>query len=466
MISRIIAVLSILVIVAIGAFGCSSDSPTASDMPGVASTDKVIPADADIQSARLFFRVTETDRQTITLHAVTTNWQEASVTWTNFAEGYSAGTLRTMTFVVPGWYAVDVTAQVNSWFEGSSDNYGFYLRYREIGSVWSTIVASEAAANQPYLQVCYTSPDGSGCVDIDAHSDATVSSAEPNVNFGSASNLNVGGSTSIDSTFGALIKFELSANDVSYGAIGGVVFEDDNVNLLHDAGEADMSGITVNLYECDQAYLQSTTTAADGGYHFDSLEAGSYVIGFEAPEGYEFSAPPNGVTACLEVVAGEEILSVNAGLVTADPGCTHGKGYWMNHAGFGPQANKVIALVPIWLGDEDGLKSILVTDVKTAYDLLKQKKDARSNNGISMLYAHLLTVKLNIANRADPTDIADVIAEVDAFLADHNWEDWDTLESEKKQLIKKWHENLENYNEGVIGPGKCDDGDAETDTTG
>jgi hypothetical protein len=138
-------------------------------------------------------------------------------------------------------------------------------------------------------------------------------------------------------------------------------------------------------------------------------------------------------------------------------GCTRTIGYWKTHAGFGPQADVVTPLLPIDLGTSDGASTLHVTTALIAYRVLGQHYYGSPSNGITKLYAQLLGAKLNIENGADDTDIADVITAADNFLATHDQTSWTGLSSADKMMVLGWHDMLDNYNEGLIGPGHCDE---------
>jgi protocatechuate 3,4-dioxygenase beta subunit len=58
-------------------------------------------------------------------------------------------------------------------------------------------------------------------------------------------------------------------------------------NGTKDPDEAGLAGVPVSLYAADGVTLiASTTTGADGNYHFDGLVAGTYVVKITAPSGY------------------------------------------------------------------------------------------------------------------------------------------------------------------------------------
>lgn len=138
-------------------------------------------------------------------------------------------------------------------------------------------------------------------------------------------------------------------------------------------------------------------------------------------------------------------------------GCSHTIGYWKTHAGFGPQADVVTPLLPIWLGTAGGAKSLQVTTAAMAVDVLTMKVYGTNSNGITKLYGQMLGAKLSMADGADGGDIAATLAAADAFLATHNWNDWAGLSNAAKAMVLGWQSTLDNYNNGLIGPGHCDE---------
>ncbi|NCC35899.1 MAG: calcium-binding protein, partial [Chloroflexia bacterium] len=70
-------------------------------------------------------------------------------------------------------------------------------------------------------------------------------------------------------------------------SLGDRVWDDRNANGVQDEGELGIAGVTVTLYAADgTTVLRATTTDNDGLYRFDELEAGSYIIGFDLPDGF------------------------------------------------------------------------------------------------------------------------------------------------------------------------------------
>lgn len=69
-----------------------------------------------------------------------------------------------------------------------------------------------------------------------------------------------------------------------YGRLGDFVWIDANNNGIQDAGEAGIAGVTVTLSGAASA---TTTTDANGYYHFEHLAAGSYTVTVATPTGYQ-----------------------------------------------------------------------------------------------------------------------------------------------------------------------------------
>jgi len=259
------------------------------------------------------------------------------------------------------------------------------------------------------------------------------------------------------------------------GVVGDRVWYDADSNGIQDVGEIGLSSVVVNLTDCDNPpnILVTDTTHSDGYYRFDSLATNTYKVRFELPDNHLFS-PRNqgnndtldsdaftatGFTSCFNLSGDEVNMTVDAGMYLAHQGngCTRPPAYWKNHAGSGIQPDSISHLLPLWLGVPDSAGSIHVTTADIASDILRLHVYGHPNNGISWLYAQLLVAKLNISNGASDDDIAAIIDTVDTYLSVHNWQDWDELNHELRQMIHSWRVTLNSYNTGVIGPGLCDD---------
>jgi SdrD B-like domain len=256
-------------------------------------------------------------------------------------------------------------------------------------------------------------------------------------------------------------------------ALGDRIWQDLNMDGIQGdtLEEPGMPNIPIYLYTCSDSLIDSTKTDTMGYYSFDELVPGGYYVKFMLPDGYVFSPKDQGdndsvdsdvdpltwKTDCITLDSNEVDLTWDAGMYIPEPGCTRSKGYWKNHAGFGPQDDVVTALLPIWIGADSGGKSIAVTDSQIAYDILQQDIYGRPSNGITKLYAQLLAAKLNIADGAASVDIDSALVAADGFLANYDWNDWDSLDRETKQAVLTLQGIFDSYNNGYIGPGYCGD---------
>jgi len=216
------------------------------------------------------------------------------------------------------------------------------------------------------------------------------------------------------------------------------------------------------IYHSREAYINDPYLALT--YLLDGGEVTEYIIA-EA-DAYITEAEPElnfgGETVLFTGYAADNNLEKQSLLwfdIESRPeqeGCSFTIGYWKNHAGLKRQADMVTPLLPIWLGDDGGDKSLYVEDRDMAVDILKMNVYGHEDNGITKLYAQLLGTKLNIANGASDDDVADYIAEADEILAMYDWNDWDSLDEETQQHILYLKDMFDYYNNGLIGPGHCD----------
>lgn len=96
------------------------------------------------------------------------------------------------------------------------------------------------------------------------------------------------------------------------GSLGDKVWIDANKDGIQNDDEAGVQGITVKLYNCNQAELNSMVTDVNGNYKFENLTAGSYYVKFELPAGYVFTT----------IDAGNDLLDSDADAVTGKTICT------------------------------------------------------------------------------------------------------------------------------------------------
>lgn len=133
-------------------------------------------------------------------------------------------------------------------------------------------------------------------------------------------------------------------------------------------------------------------------------------------------------------------------------------GCWKIHAGLGPQPDVMTHLLPINLGTLGGSLAVTVLTAVQAVSILYfggSNGAIDASNGINRLDAQLLAAKLNIKNGADGSAVASAISEADAFLAIRNSMSWVTLSRTLRYQVNSWFAILDNYNNGIIGPGHC-----------
>ena len=128
-------------------------------------------------------------------------------------------------------------------------------------------------------------------------------------------------------------------------------------------------------------------------------------------------------------------------------GCTLTIGYWKNHEeAMGP-------LLPVRLGADGRPDTVWVTDIWQADDILNIPV---ASNGIYKLQAQLLAAKLNVANGASIRGVARTARrDADRLLGRYNPGEWDALSTELKSKINAVMSTLDDYNNGIIGPGHC-----------
>ncbi len=114
-------------------------------------------------------------------------------------------------------------------------------------------------------------------------------------------------------------------------SIGDFVWDDVNGNGVQDQGEVGLSGVTLNLLNCDGSLVETTITDADGLYAFDNLAEGGYQVEVELPVGSKLSPrfqgdraidsnlnPVNAKTGCMDIASGQHRNGIDVGLVLED----------------------------------------------------------------------------------------------------------------------------------------------------
>lgn len=122
-------------------------------------------------------------------------------------------------------------------------------------------------------------------------------------------------------------------------SVGDFVWVDLNTNGLQDIGEPGVTNNSVFLYDTSTNLVQFASTDTNGLYRFNDVAAGQYFVAFVKPAGYvSFTILTNGGntaidndsdfdarTAVFTVGGNETNLTIDAGLVIAQPSATFTK---------------------------------------------------------------------------------------------------------------------------------------------
>jgi hypothetical protein len=128
-------------------------------------------------------------------------------------------------------------------------------------------------------------------------------------------------------------------------------------------------------------------------------------------------------------------------------GCTYTQGYWKTHGPVGcltGNNTNVWPVTPLTLG------AVSYTDL----ELCSIFNTPAAGNGLISLAHQLIAAKLNVANGADATDVADAIAAADALIGDLVVPPVGTG-SLANSATSTLTGTLTSFNEGTIGPGHC-----------
>jgi hypothetical protein len=142
------------------------------------------------------------------------------------------------------------------------------------------------------------------------------------------------------------------------------------------------------------------------------------------------------------------VYSSNAVGTTIDNNCTYTQGYWKNH-------------LEDWPVNMLTLGTVNYTDA----ELLSILNTSAAGNGLLILAHQLIAAKLNVANGADPSAIAATIAAADALIG--------ALVippvgggSLAPAAVNALTQALDDWNNGITGPGHCDATPATPSTWG
>ena len=161
-------------------------------------------------------------------------------------------------------------------------------------------------------------------------------------------------------------------------SLGDFVWNDANANGIQDPGEVGIAGVTVTLKDALGNPIATTVTDASGHYYFTDLDPGTYSVAFTKPIGYVFSPqnqgvndaadsdvdPVMGMTSNVTLVAGENNLTLDAGLYAQAPNLASLGNFVWNDAdndGIQDAAEAGVAGVTVTLYAGDGVTVIATT---------------------------------------------------------------------------------------------------------
>jgi hypothetical protein len=164
-----------------------------------------IPVGATIDSAMFFINVTSAFDKEVTLHRITSSWEEMLVTWNNFGGSFDANVEGSFMPMGAGWYSADITGLVTGWIDEVYPNYGILLKESAPDTVQT--YSSREGGNSPYLIVWYTFNGNSEYDSTDAFTDSYIQLDSGDVNFGDATELISGWQDTVETQ--TLISFEI-----------------------------------------------------------------------------------------------------------------------------------------------------------------------------------------------------------------------------------------------------------------
>lgn len=158
------------------------------------------------------------------------------------------------------------------------------------------------------------------------------------------------------------------AETVASTSIGDLIWNDYNVNGLHDPGEPGLPGVTVWLLDLAGFPVPGvfpTVTDQDGYYTFSQVPAGGYYVMVEQPVGFEATYDLDGVDgffwAYVELFEGQSRDDVDFGF--AQLSSSVGDRVWMDVNGDGVQDLDEIGLAGVTVTLSDILGTVLATAV-------------------------------------------------------------------------------------------------------
>jgi hypothetical protein len=139
--------------------------------------------------------------------------------------------------------------------------------------------------------------------------------------------------------------------------------------------------------------------------------------------------------------------------VTIEDGCTYSQGYWKTHSEFGPAPyDEAWALLP------DGASTTFYLSGKTYYEIMWSPP---KGNAYYILAHQFIAAELNFLNGACHEDAQAAVAEATALFNMYTPAQIGSLKGNNplRQQFLALASLLDDYNNGMIGPGHCDGGE-------
>ena len=222
------------------------------------------------------------------------------------------------------------------------------------------------------------------------------------------------------------------------------------VKIEIEAGPVSLN-ITENTYNLDNSFFLGTYTLDNVPGYVDEVKVTIYSPNRSEGNGDSFFI--SGI-----VVDADKIFN----------GCTYTQGYWKTHStckeqkgnGKGPERD------PTWdeLENAENTTFFLAVDMYGNEMDYCQVFDAKPNESKYYILAHqYIAAELNLLNDADPADVSDAFDEATEFLSTYDQEDVNQSSDLQADCVRLGG-ILDEFNNGVIGPGHCDEHEYEAVT--
>jgi hypothetical protein len=149
--------LSTLLFTVIVTTGCEQ-GPTSSiesANTGIHLSKFSLPPGTTLTSATLHIYIDQANNDIVDIYAISSTWQENTVTWATKPTVHSPAEAFFLTDAV-GWKTVSITGIAAKWFDGTYTNFGLLLDQRGPDNSGYALYDSRRGINKPYLEVVYT----------------------------------------------------------------------------------------------------------------------------------------------------------------------------------------------------------------------------------------------------------------------------------------------------------------------